>query len=279
MFQKFFLLLILLSFSLEMIEYNNGNESEIFQCKEEITQSPIDIKFYEFKEEKKTIKENITLKYIKGFYPPLYGEKLDDNLEMSINENQMAKSFILYNNISCVYNAKKLRVHIFAEHTFENNKNDIEIQIMHKKEFNSKFICPDNLGISIFFSSQNNKVSNVINKLYRVNEDEKEDIFQRYTLSDVTSLDLNKYTNDNSDYYWYFGSGTFPKKDKLTFTSCDEVLWILFNKVRDISEEELKALIISTMNIYPNGNSRTTGNEDSIRNSQNIEVFYDKNSS
>ena len=35
MFQKFFLLLILLSFSLEMIEYNNGNESEIFQCKEE----------------------------------------------------------------------------------------------------------------------------------------------------------------------------------------------------------------------------------------------------
>ena len=279
MFQKFFLFLILLSFSLEIIEYNNGNESEIFQCKEEITQSPIDIKFYEFKEEKKTIKENITLKYIKGFYPPLYGEKLDDNLEMSINENQMAKSFILYNNISCVYNAKKLRVHIFAEHTFENNKNDIEIQIMHKKEFNSKFICPDNLGISIFFSSQNNKVSNVINKLYRVNEDEKEDIFQRYTLSDVTSLDLNKYTNDNSDYYWYFGSGTFPKKDKLTFTSCDEVLWILFNKVRDISEEELKALIISTMNIYPNGNSRTTGNEDSIRNSQNIEVFYDKNSS
>ena len=279
MFQKFFLLLILLSFSLEMIEYNNGNESEIFQCKEEITQSPIDIKFYEFKEEKKTIKENITLKYIKGFYPPLYGEKLDDNLEMSINENQMAKSFILYNNISCVYNAKKLRVHIFAEHTFENNKNDIEIQIMHKKEFNSKFICPDNLGISIFFSSQNNKVSNVINKFYCVNEDEKEDIFQRYTLSDVTSLDLNKYTNDNSDYYWYFGSGTFPKKDKLTFTSCDEVLWILFNKVRDISEEELKALIISTMNIYPNGNSRTTGNEDSIRNSQNIEVFYDKNSS
>ena len=279
MFQKFFLFLILLSFSLEIIEYNNGNESEIFQCKEEITQSPIDIKFYEFKEEKKTIKENITLKYIKGFYPPLYGEKLDDNLEMSINENQMAKSFILYNNISCVYNAKKLRVHIFAEHTFENNKNDIEIQIMHKKEFNSKFICPDNLGISIFFSSQNNKVSNVINKLYRVNEDEKEDIFQRYTLSDVTSLDLNKYTNDNSDYYWYFGSGTFPKKDKLTFTSCDEVLWILFNKVRDISEEELKALIISTMNIYPNGNSRTTGNEDNIRNSQNIEVFYDKNSS
>ena len=279
MFQKFFLLLILISFTLEIIEYNNGNESEIFQCKEEITQSPIDIKFYEFKEEKNTIKENTTLKYIKGFFPPLYGEKLDENLEMNINKNQMAKSYILYNNISCVYNAIKLRVHIFAEHTFENNKNDIEIQIMHKKESNSKLICPDNLGISIFFSSQNNKVSNVINKFYRVNEDEKEDIFQRYNLTDVTSLDLNKYTNDNSDFYWYFGSGTFPKKDKLTFTSCDEVLWILFNKVRDISEEELKALIISTMNIYPNGNSRTTGNEDSIRNSQNIEVFYDKNSS
>ena len=279
MFQKFFLLLILISFTLEIIEYNNGNESEIFQCKEEITQSPIDIKFYEFKEEKGTIKENTTLKYIKGFFPPLYGEKLDENLEMTINKNQMVKSYILYNNISCVYNTIKLRVHIFAEHTFENNKNDIEIQIMHKKEINSKFICPDNLGISIFFSSQNNKVSNVINKFYRVNEDEKEDFFQRYYLSDVTSLDLNKYTNDNSDYYWYFGSGTFPKKDKLTFTSCDEVLWILFNKVRDISEEELKALIISTMHIYPNGNSRTTGNEDSIRNSQNIEVFYDKNSS
>ncbi len=273
---NFFIYFVIILYSIQRIEnkipYNYGRET--WECSNTITQSPIDIKFYEaLSNNNKTIftEEIPTLQFIRTYYPPLNGEKLDENLEMNIDEKIKAKAYINYRNISCVYDAKKLRVHIFSEHTFEDVKNDIEIQIMHKKEYNAKAICPDNLGISIFFSSQNNKVSNVINRFYKVNEDEKEDLFKRYILSQVSSIELSKYTNDKTGYYWYKGSGTFPPN--LSFNCKDEVYWILFKKVRDMSEEELKGIITSTIDIYPDGNSRSTGYE-SKRNSQSIYTYY-----
>ena len=273
---NFFIYFIIILYSnqttQDKINYNYGKEN--WECSDTITQSPIDIKFYEaLSNDNKTIftEEFPTIQFIRTYYPPLNGEKLDNNLEMNINENIKAKAYIKYRNISCVYDAKKLRLHIFSEHTFEDVKNDIEIQIMHKKAYNSKSICPDNLGISIFFSSQNNIKSNVINRFYKVNEDEKEDLFKRYILSQVSSIELSKYTNDKTGYYWYKGSGTFPSN--LSFNCNDEVYWILFKKVRDMSEEELKGIITSTIDIYPDGNSRSTGYE-SKRNSQSIYTYY-----
>ncbi len=273
---NFFIYFVIILYSIQRIEnkipYNYGRET--WECSNTITQSPIDIKFYEaLSNNNKTIftEEIPTLQFIRTYYPPLNGEKLDENLEMNIDEKIKAKAYINYRNISCVYDAKKLRVHIFSEHTFEDVKNDIEIQIMHKKEYNAKAICPDNLGISIFFSSQNNKVSNVINRFYKVNEDEKEDLYKRYILSQVTSIELNQYTNDKIGYYWYKGSGTFPPN--LSFDCNTEVYWILFKKVRDMSEEELKGIITSTLDIYPNGNARSTGFEVK-RNTQSIFTYY-----
>ena len=273
---NFFIYFVIILYSIQRIEnkipYNYGRET--WECSNTITQSPIDIKFYEaLSNNNKTIftEEIPTLQFIRTYYPPLNGEKLDENLEMNIDEKIKAKAYINYRNISCVYDAKKLRVHVFSEHTFEDVKNDIEIQIMHKKEYNAKAICPDNLGISIFFSSQNNKVSNVINRFYKVNEDEKEDLYKRYILSQVTSIELNQYTNDKIGYYWYKGSGTFPPN--LSFDCNTEVYWILFKKVRDMSEEELKGIITSTLDIYPNGNARSTGFEVK-RNTQSIFTYY-----
>ena len=271
-----FIYFVIILYSIQRIEnkipYNYGREE--WECSNTITQSPIDIKFYEaLSNNNKTIftEEIPTLQFIRTYYPPLNGEKLDENLEMNIDEKIKAKAYINYRNISCVYDAKKLRVHVFSEHTFEDVKNDIEIQIMHKKEYNSKAICPDNLGISIFFSSQNDKVSNVINRFYKVNEDEKENLYKRYFLSQVTSIELNQYTNDKIGYYWYKGSGTFPPN--LSFDCNTEVYWILFKKVRDMSEEELKGIITSTLDIYPNGNARSTGFEVK-RNTQSIFTYY-----
>ena len=271
----FFIFFINILYSIQTTEnginYNGGNDE--WECSIE-NQSPINIKFYEFLTNNKNgvfTEEIPTVQFIKTYYPPLNGEKLDENLEMNIDEKIKAKAYINYRNISCAYDAKKLRVHVFSEHTFEDVKNDIEIQIMHKKEYNAKAICPDNLGISIFFSSQNNKVSNVINRFYKVNEDEKEDLYKRYILSQVTSIELNQYTNDKIGYYWYKGSGTFPPN--LSFDCNTEVYWILFKKVRDMSEEELKGIITSTLDIYPNGNARSTGFEVK-RNTQSIFTYY-----
>jgi carbonic anhydrase len=273
----FFIFFINILYSIQTTEnginYNGGNDE--WECSIE-NQSPINIKFYEFLTNNKNgvfTEEIPTVQFIKTYYPPLNGEELDNNLEMDINDKIKAKAFIKYKNISCIYDAKKLRLHIFSEHTFDDTKNDIEIQIMHKKEINSKSICPENLGISIFFSTQNNKKSKVINRFYKVNEDEKTNLYKRYVLSKVSSIELDKYTNDKTGYFWYIGSGTFPSN--YPFGCNDEVYWILFKKVRDMSDDELRGIIASTLKIYPNGNARSTGKDDKKRdNTEKIKVYY-----
>ena len=159
-----------------LIKYYNGmDETSIWNCDQNILQSPIDIKF-------STAENNIKvesipkIEFLRTFYPPFNGKKLDENLEMDLSDLSLAKAYIKYHNISCKYIAKKLRVHIFSEHSFELGKYDIEIQVIHFLEENNnedkKIKCPKNLDISIFFSSQNNKESNTISQFYKENKDE-----------------------------------------------------------------------------------------------------------
>ena len=254
--------------------FNRIDETSMWNCDPATSQSPIDIRYSSLENNLK-IEETPHLEFLRTYYPPFNGLKLDDNLEIDLSKVYIAKAYTKYYNKTCNYIANKLRVHVYSEHSFELGKYDIEIQFMYFLEENNnedkKIKCPKNLGISIFFSSQNNIKSNVINRFYKVNEDEKEDLFKRYILSQVSSIELSKYTNDKTGYYWYKGSGTFPPN--LSFNCKDEVYWILFKKVRDMSEEELKGIITSTIDIYPDGNSRSTGYE-SKRNSQSIYTYY-----
>ena len=259
-----------------IIKYYNGmDETSIWECNTSISQSPIDIKF-------STAENNIKvesipqIEFLRTFYPPFNGKKLDENLEMDLTDFSLAKAYIKYNNISCNYIAKKLRVHIFSEHSFELGKYDIEVQVMHiyeKKDEN----CPLNLGISIFFSSQNNKKSNSINQFYKENKEEN-DILKKYSLTELLNVDLNQYVNFDNSYYYYFGSGTFPKdyngNDDSLFTCNDKVVWILFKKVHSISENELNQFQLAIYNLYPNGNSRSIGPIGNRRTSENYQTYF-----
>ena len=258
-----------------IIQYYNGmDETSIWECDTTIPQSPIDIKF-------STAENNIKvesipkIEFLRTFYPPLNGKKLDKNLEMDLSDLSLAKAYIKNNNITCNYKAKKLRVHIYSEHSFELGKYDIEIQVLHTYEKND-FDCPLNLGISIFFSSQNNKESNTISQFYKENKDEN-NIFKKYSLTEVLNIDLNKYVNFDNSYYYYFGSGTFPKdyngEDSL-FTCKDNVVWILFKKVHSISEKELNQFQLAIYNLYPNGNSRSIGPFGNRRTSENYQTYF-----
>ena len=250
------------------------DETSIWNCDPNLLQSPIDIKF-------STAENNIkvesipNIEFLRTYYPPFNGKKLDENLEMDLSDLSLAKAYIKYHNISCYYIAKKLRVHIFSEHSFELGKYDIEIQVMHTYEKNDEN-CPLNLGISIFFSSQNNKKSKSINQFYKENKEEN-DILKKYSLTEVINVDLNRYTNFDNSYYYYFGSGTFPTdyngNDSL-FTCKDEVVWILFKKVHSISEKELNQFQLAIYNLYPNGNSRSIGPYGNRRTSENYETYY-----
>jgi carbonic anhydrase len=258
-----------------LIKYYNGmDETTIWNCDQNILQSPIDIKF-------STAENNIKvesipkIEFLRTFYPPFNGKKLDENLEMDLSDLSLAKAYIKYHNISCKYIAKKLRVHIFSEHSFELGKYDIEIQVMHIYEKNDEN-CPLNLGISIFFSSQNNKKSKSINQFYKENKEEN-DILKKYSLTELLNVDLNQYVNFDNSYYYYFGSGTFPKdyngNDSL-FTCNDKVVWILFKKVHSISEKELNQFQLAIYNLYPNGNSRSIGPIGNRRTSENYQTYF-----
>ena len=70
--------------------------------------------------------------------------------------------------------------------------------------------------------------------------------------------------NFNDSYYYYKGSGTFPteykgEEEESLFTCEDEVYWILFKTVHNISEKELRNFQLAIYNLYPNGNSRSIG--------------------
>ena len=54
------------------------------------------------------------------------------------------------------------------------------------------------------------------------------------------------------------------------FTCEDEVYWILFKTVHNISEKELRNFQLAIYNLYPNGNSRSIGPEGNKRTCNNI---------
>ena len=89
-----------------IIQYYNGmDETSIWECDTSIPQSPIDIKF-------STAENNIKIEsipqieFLRTFYPPLNGKKLDKNLEMDLSDLSLAKAYIKNNNITCNYKAK-----------------------------------------------------------------------------------------------------------------------------------------------------------------------------
>ena len=238
----------------------------MWNCDPITSQSPIDIRYSSLENNLK-IEETPHLEFLRTYYPPFNGLKLDDNLEIDLSKVSLAKAYTKYYNKSCNYIANKLRVHVYSEHSFESGKYDIEIQVMHFLEENNnedkKIKCPKNLGISIFFSSQNNKESNTISQFYKENKDEN-NILKKYSLTEILNLDLNKYVNFNDSYYYYKGSGTFPiqykgEEEESLFTCEDEVYWILFKTVYNISEKELRNFQLAIYNLYPNGNSRSIG--------------------
>ena len=233
----------------------------MWNCDPTTSQFPIDIR-YSSLENKKKKKKTPHLEFLRTYYPPFNGLKLDDNLEIDLSKVSLAKSYTKYYNKTCNYIANKLRVHVYSEHSFELGKYDIEIQVLHTYEKND-FDCPLNLGISIFFSSQNNKKSKSINQFYKENKEEN-NILKKYSLTEILNLDLNKYVNFDDSYYYYKGSGTFPtgykgEEEESLFTCEDEVYWILFKTVHNISEKELRNFQLAIYNLYPNGNSRSIG--------------------
>ena len=238
------------------------NQTEFETCKNTEQKSPVNIdnsNIYEI--------SIPPLKIIRSYYPSFGDIKLDTD-DMSLNPKGWEKARLYinyYNKTTLIYIPKKIYVRIFSDHSFENLKYDIELQICHilNKEENVKINVSKKLCLSIFFDSGRNKNSKIFEQFYKELEYE-DDLTKKYELKNIENIDLNLYINFNEPYYFYYGSGTFLKDESsesyessVSYESsdssesselndefnCDEkIYWILMKKVNYMSEKEFNNL-------------------------------------
>ena len=171
-------------------------------------------------------------------------------LEMPLNGTGTA--YVKLYNQTHEYKPYALRLHVYSEHTLEGMKMDMEIQIMH--EYHSTQIpkgLSQKVGLAVLFSVARNKhssfVEDFIEELDNVTDESK-----RYDFAQTKSLDLNQFFNFWEPFYHYKGSGTSPSE------YCDEVDWFVMKKVENMSQEQLKRiLLILAKNNYPEGNAKS----------------------
>ena len=170
------------------------NQTEFETCKNTEQKSPVNIdnsNIYEI--------SIPPLKIIRSYYPSFGDIKLDTD-DMSLNPKgwEKARLYINYYNKTLIYIPKKIYVRIFSEHSFENLKYDIELQICHilnKEEKVNKNVSKK-LCLSIFFDSGRNKNSKIFEQFYKELEYE-DDLTKKYELKNIENIDLNLYINFN----------------------------------------------------------------------------------
>lgn len=237
-------------FSIELIDYSDSNKFK--DCVN--TKSPIDIPYYS--SEIDVDFDQFILQH--SFYSSI------NNIQMELEDGAYYIPFLdldgfgaIYVNVqgkaTVKYDLKEVAFHIFSEHTFENKKNELEMQIIHEIDLSTDgyFISPDSkkfiplysntvLVVSILFTIGNNKDSEFLN-----------DLFKGF-LGTIHKLDLNQFINFHKGYYYYEGMVTVPGK-------CDKTATVIvMKKVYPMSVRQLRLFQTLISTYYPNGNALRT---------------------
>ena len=269
---KIIIVLVLFSlFNLSILLINQINYGQEFQGCNTIPQSPIDISYLNPNQIKfpsfpafllnNTFYKPINARdfqYIgkenKCTFPPNPASYNDLVMDLT----GFGQAYVLYLNKTVKYNLKELRLRVYSEHTFEGGKMDLELQIIHDLDPSSQNILSDKygkqLGIAVLFSTSRDKKNKLLEQLIKEDTDQTDET-KRYTFNNVTSFDLNQFTNFHEPYYFYIGSGTTP------YDCCEKINWIVMKKVEYMSQEQLRQIQLAMMQLETsliNGNARKT---------------------
>ena len=227
--------------------------------------SPIDIVYYGTESSIK-YPANPFFRLDKTIYYHLNNLKFEVNVttnETIMEAPDMGKAYVKIFNKTFTYDVEKIALKIPTEHTFERIGNDLELQIYHKLNG----IEPDTtksgdfdyryLAISIRFSSIRDEYSHehIIDQLVTVNETQKTYLEIKpefYYFDRVTDIDLNRYTNFDLPYYYYYGTGTISAYKN------NNVNWIILKNVNDMSINEFRKVQLALISaLGTNFNSLT----------------------
>ena len=245
--------------------------------------SPVDIEYYNSKGHM-VFPGNPKIVLDRTFYRRVNSKKLDfikkditpsdiyHELEMNITG--IGTAYVKVYNITYEYKPYALRLHVYSEHTFEGTKMDMEIQIMHNiaTPVQSPSIVPSKIGLAVLFSVARNKHSSFVEEFIETLDEETEEAY-KYEFGQTKSLDLNQFFNFWEPFYHYKGSGTSPQE------YCNEVDWFVMKKVQNMSQDQLKKILLILANKgYPNGNAKDveTDQEPSVNYCPNVEPDEDE---
>ena len=175
-----------------------------------------------------------------------------DYHELEMDINNIGTAYVKLYNQTHEYKPYALRLHVYSEHTFEGMKMDMEIQIMH--EYHSPLLptgLSKKVGLAVLFSVARNKHSTFVEDFIEELDNATNEL-ERYDFAQTKSLDLNQFFNFWEPFYHYKGSGTSPSE------FCDEVDWFVMKKVENMSQEQLRRiLLILAKNNYSEGNAKS----------------------
>ena len=244
------------------IEYYNSKGHMAFPGNPKIV---LDRTFYRRVNSRKLTIENKTIK-------TKTGDKNYKPIEMDITG--IGTAYVKVYNITYEYKPYALRLRVYSEHTFEGTKMDMEIQIMHNLSTSAKSssTVPSKIGLAVLFSIARNKHSSFVEEFIETLDEETEEA-HKYVFGQTKSLDLNQFFNFWEPFYYYKGSGTSPED------YCNEVDWFVMKKVQNMSQEQLKKiLLILANNGYSNGNAKDveTGQDPVVHYCPNVEPDEDE---
>ena len=253
--------------SINEIPYNDDSPWNSCNKQEKPLQSPININYFSPIDIKFPSFPSFVLN--NTFYSPINNKKFklipQSNCDKPNTYNDLimdltgfGQAYVLYLNKTVKYNLKELRLRVYSEHTFEGGKMDLELQIIHDLDPSSQNILSDKygkqLGIAVLFSTSRDKKNKLLEQLIKEDTDQTDET-KRYTFNNVTSFDLNQFTNFHEPYYFYIGSGTTP------YDCCEKINWIVMKKVEYMSQEQLRQIQLAMMQLETsliNGNARKT---------------------
>ena len=262
------IVIVLICFSLSNTQDHINYNSIEWSCNPNTIKSPIDIHYLNPQYVK--FPSFPAFAFNSTFYSPINNRKfykkpqsntcngIPSYYDLIMDLTGFGQAYVLYLNKTVKYNLKELRLRVYSEHTFEGGKMDLELQIIHEIDDESKSVLPtkygDKLGIAVLFSTSRDKKNKLLEQLIKEDTDQTDET-KRYTFNNVTSFDLNQFTNFHEPYYFYHGSGTTP------YDCCYKYDWIVMKKVEYMSQEQLRQIQLAMMQLDTpliNGNARKT---------------------
>lgn len=188
------------------------------------------------------------IKILRSEYKVVKGREFSnhDNKKWGMDLKGAGSLYVLKNGITYKYDLDNIHLHIFSEHTFNGERGDLEMHVVHMKD--KKWLAQQ--GVTVDPDSKNEAI--VLGSLWKAEGNKASPQIEDLNLGSgapVKHLDLKPWASRTKNFWHYEGSLTVPK--------CNEfVNWVVYDGFHYMSESQFEAIKSEVFALYPQGNGR-----------------------